>query len=129
MPASQYPSRANCEKFHGIDPIRLLPIITGRWKPVLRLPLVAVQARPAVVAFPEGSTCLRQEITLQTCRLILETWFGSLFMCSPPFFAASVTAIPVSTGMLLLYPLKPLKLYRFLAGDHYGKGKSIRDDR
>src|SRR5262249_47810601 len=55
----------------------------------------------------------------------LRELFGSLFMCSPPFFAVSVTAIPVSTGMLLLYPLKPLKLYRFCAGDHYAKGKSI----
>jgi|SRR5215470_8764985 len=35
----------------------------------------------------------------------------------------------VSTGMLLLYTLKPLKPYRFCAGDHYAKGKSIRNDR
>jgi len=27
-----------------------------------------------------------------------------------------------STKMPLLYPLKPLKLYRFYAGDHYAKG-------
>src|SRR5262249_23631173 len=33
------------------------------------------------------------------------------------------------TGMLLLYPLKPHKLYRFCVGDHYGKRKSITDDR
>jgi len=35
----------------------------------------------------------------------------------------------MSVGMLLLCVLPPLKLYRFGAGDHYGKGKSIRDER
>jgi hypothetical protein len=29
----------------------------------------------------------------------------------------------------LLCSLKPLKLYRLCAGDHYGKRKSIRDER
>src|SRR5262249_14439221 len=33
------------------------------------------------------------------------------------------------TGMLLRYPLEPLKLYRFWAGDRYAKRKSITDDR
>jgi len=32
-------------------------------------------------------------------------------------------------GKLLFYTLKPLKLYRFCAGDHYAKDKSITDDR
>src|SRR5262249_2103543 len=31
--------------------------------------------------------------------------------------------------LLLLCFLKPHRLFRFLVGDHYGKGKSIRDDR
>jgi hypothetical protein len=29
----------------------------------------------------------------------------------------------------LLCSLIPHSLFRFLAGDHYGKGKSIRDER
>jgi len=34
-----------------------------------------------------------------------------------------------SKDLLLLCSLMPHRLFRFLAGDHYGKGKSIRDDR
>jgi hypothetical protein len=34
-----------------------------------------------------------------------------------------------SPCVLLLYRLKPLKLYRFRAGDHHAKGKFITDDR
>src|SRR5215831_4838240 len=34
-----------------------------------------------------------------------------------------------SIGILLLCTRKPLKLYRFHIGDHYGKGKSIRNVR
>src|SRR5215831_17766460 len=54
-----------------------------RWrKAVLRLLLLAVQARRAVVAFPQGSTCLCQEITLQTCRLALQTCPSSIGVLS-----------------------------------------------
>ena len=34
-----------------------------------------------------------------------------------------------SKDFLLLCSLKPYSLFRFLAGDHYGKGKSLRDGR
>jgi hypothetical protein len=46
-----------------------------------------------------------------------------------PRYSCTVLPLAVTTGMLLLYPLKPLKLYRFCAGDHHAKGKSITDDR
>src|SRR5262249_31278056 len=35
-------------------------------------------AHPAVVAFPQGSTCLRREMTLQTCSLTLQTCPSSI---------------------------------------------------
>src|SRR5262249_2924575 len=35
-------------------------------------------AHPAVVASPRGSTCLHQEITLQTCPLTLQTCSSSI---------------------------------------------------
>src|SRR6516165_6018736 len=85
--------------------------------------IVTVQARPAVVAFPQGSTCLCQEITLQTWRLTLQTCPSSIGVL--PRYSCAVLPLAVTTGMLLLYPLKPLKLYGFCAGDHYAKGKSI----
>jgi len=37
--------------------------------------------------------------------------------------------IPKPKDLLLLCLLMPHRLFRFLAGDHYGKGKSIRDER
>src|SRR5215831_544407 len=46
-------------------------------------------AHPAVVASPQGSTCLRQEITLQTCPLTLQTWPSSIGVtptCTSSYF-------------------------------------------
>src|SRR5215468_4934463 len=83
--------------------------------------IVTVQARPAVVAFPQGSTYLCQEITLQTWRLTLQTCPSSIGVL--PRSSCAVLPLAVTIGMLLLYPLKPLKPYRFWAGDHHAKGK------
>src|SRR5215471_20439190 len=77
--------------------------------------IVTVQARPAVVAFPQGSTCLCQEITLQTWRLTLQTCPSSIGVL--PRYSCAVLPLAVTIGMLLPYPLKPLKLYRFCTGD------------
>src|SRR5215467_12315983 len=44
---------------------------------------MSLPAHPAVVASPQGSTCLRQEITLQTCPLTLQTCPSSIGVPSP----------------------------------------------
>src|SRR5262249_15325192 len=77
----------------------------GCWKAVLRLLLVAVHARPAVVAFSQGSTCLRQEIALQTCRLTLQICPSSIG-CVLAEIAIRL-AIHVQSSLLLLVSQKP----------------------
>src|SRR5262249_16171880 len=44
-------------------------------------------------------------------------------------FAASDRALRRVGSCACLYTVKALKLYCFLAGDHHGKGKPIRDER
>src|SRR5262249_28521291 len=53
----------------------------------------------------------------------------SSFRAPQPSGAGGSPLEHYSSGMLLLWVLQPLKLFHFCAGDHYGKGKSITDDR
>src|SRR5215472_16439807 len=75
--------------------------------------IVTVQARPAVVAFPQGSTCLCQEITFQTWRLTPQTCPSSIGVL--PRFYDPALPLPPTPEMLLLSRLRPHKIIPFWA--------------
>jgi hypothetical protein len=100
---------------------------------VMRLPGFPHQKDPATPYITEIHH-IDGETPLYTC---IETRASSQTKaaCKNSICAHPLPTIPnhvpleASTGMLLLCALKPLKLYRFWAGDHHGKGKSITHDR
>jgi hypothetical protein len=93
---------------------------------------------------------VRQSVVFASPRLEIDRMGASCDPCHARHHCGQDTLIPTSAvelrgshikarrhlpwqslrpGMLLLYSLKPHRLYRFRIGDHYGKDKSIRDDR
>ena len=74
--------------------------------------------------------CAVREVGGQSRELDWPEWVSANFVeISDYALQQSERArLGASTGMLLLWTLKPLKLYRFRAGDHYAKRKAIRND-